>query len=177
MTGVGRGRAAAAAALALALAGGCSGLATLPPGPPAPVRDAWPGCVAVGAFVGDNFTGPPRSEVGAVPATFVAQRAVLCDTDVRPDEQGGSVSTDRERTSTQIGPLLTYLARPSEKPTDGPCLTIAIGRPWLFLLDGTGRHVAPVIPTDACGLPLDWQHDPSAWEAVPYADRVVGRGR
>jgi hypothetical protein len=138
------------------------------------VRDAWPGCVAVGAFAGDGFSGPPEADVGSVPEGFSARSAVLCTRGQRPDARGRVVRTDLERTSTAIGPLLTYLVRPSEEPTDGACPAIGIGRPWLFLLDASGRYLAPAVPTDACGLPLGWQGEQPAWETVPYAERVLG---
>ncbi|WP_204912270.1 hypothetical protein [Microlunatus spumicola] len=141
------------------------------------MRDAWPGCVAAGAFVGDDFSGPPGAVVGSVPEGFVARSAVLCSREERPDAQDGQVLTELERTSTAVGPLLTYLARPSEEPTDDPCPAIGIGRPWLFLLDASGRYLVPAIPTDACGLPLGWSDERQAWETVPYADRVLGPSR
>ena len=172
MTRAERARTAGAALLVLALAGACSPW-TPQPGPPAPVRDAWPGCIAVGAFVGDQFGGPPATQVGTVPSDFAARSAVLCRSDLRPDAQGRLVLVDLEQTSTEIGPLLTYLGRPSERPTSGACPAIGIGRPWLFLLDGSARYLAPAIPTDACGLPLGWQSESSAWEVLPYTDQVL----
>jgi hypothetical protein len=138
------------------------------------VRDAWPGCVAVGAYVGDGFAGPPTAVVGSVPDGFTARSAVLCARGERPDARGREVRVDLERTATEIGPLLSYLSEPSEEPTDGACAAIGVGRPWLFLLDASGRYLAPAIPTDACGLPLGWQADQPAWETVPYTERVLG---
>jgi len=74
----------------------------------------------------------------------------------------------------EVGALLTYLSEPSEEPTDGACAAIGIGRPWLFLLDASGRYLAPAILTDECGLPLGWRGDQPAWETIPYDRRVLG---
>ena len=168
MSGRGRGGAAAAVLLVLALAPGCSP-ATLPPPPPAPVHDAWPGCAGVGAFDDRDGSTVAPSE-GAVPDGFAPVSVVLCE-----DRSTDTVRTGLERTSTEVAPLVAYLARPSEAPGDGPCTADGWVRPWLFLVDGSGRHVAPTIPVDACSKPLGWdaERDPPAWATLPYTDRVV----
>jgi hypothetical protein len=170
-----RGRAGAAGAALLALVGCTIPGAAAPPPPPAQVGATWPGCRSVGAFP-DPYAGDGPPGVGGIPDGFLPQRAVLCERGERANARGETVSVELERTATAIAPLLTYLARPSERPTEGACPAIAVLPPWLFLLDETGRYVAPAIPRDACGLPLGWQSPESAWSALSYTDRVVREG-
>ena len=175
MTRRGRAGAAAVAALLAPVMTGCAIPSAAAPPPPASVGASWPGCWRVGAFP-DPYAGDGPPDVGGVPEGFVPRLAVLCERGERPDVRGDTVSVALERTATDIGPLLTYLARPSERPTDGACPAIAVLPPWLFLLDETGRYMSPALPRDACGLPLGWQSPESAWSALPYTDRVVREG-
>lgn len=176
MTRAGRAGATGVALLVLALVGACSTLA-LPAAPPtpAPVHPVWPGCAALGAFA-DPGVGPV--DVGGVPSGFSATTVVLCEESERQDARGDTIEVGLERTSTGVGPLLTYLAQPSERPSDGACTADAWLAPWLFLVDGGGRYVAPAIPVDGCGKPLGWYEDRDrlAWQTIAYTDRVVLEG-
>jgi hypothetical protein len=169
---VGRAGAVAAALLGTALLGpalaACSPDAA--PRAPAPVTSGWPGCRTIGAFA-DPGGGVPPYPAGAVPAGFVPQRAVLCQTTTR-DGTGGSRTVDLERTATDIDPLLTYLDQPDEPPTDGACTADGWVEPWLFLLDSAGRFVRPAIPVDECGKPLGRGSDPdrTPWLTLAYTD-------
>jgi len=178
VTRAGRACAAAAVALVLAPATACSVLqGPAAPRTPAPVQAAWPGCEAVGAFVDDR--APELTGAGAVPDGFTATRVVLCTTADREDAAGAEVSVELERSSADVGPLLTYLARPSERATDGPCTADGWLGPWMFLLDDAGRYVVPAIPVDRCGKPLGWsdrEAEPFAWEKLAYTDRVLRTG-
>lgn len=178
MAGAGRAGTAGAVLLVLALVGGCSAWAAPAAArPPAPVQESWPGCGAVGAFRaadGDAGVGPAKR--GGVPDGFVPTAVVLCQEGERRSANGDTVSVDLERTATGTGRLLTYLARADERPTDGACPAIAIGPPWLFLLDASGRYVAPQVPLDACGLPIGWSGEHLAWDSLSYTDRVVHEG-
>jgi len=123
--------------------------------------------VGAGAF--DRQDGLPPAG-GSVPVGFVAESVVLCwDTDVPGDRAGV------ERTSSDVAPLLNYLSRPSEEPSDGPCTADGWLPPWLFLLDDHGRYVVPEIPVDGCGKPFGWDVEPTGlvWLTLPYDDRVV----
>lgn len=111
---------------------------------------------------------------GGVPTGFAPATVVLCQTGERQNDRGDTVNVELERTSNDAAPLLSYLATPDEPPTDGPCPAIAFEPPWLFLLDASGRYVAPQVPLDACGLPAGWSGEHLAWETLPYTDRVVG---
>ena len=178
MSRAGRARATSVALLVLALVGACS-TATGPAAPrtPAPVQASWPGCEAVGAFTDDRDRGQGPTGVGTVPSGFTPTRAVLCEESSRTDAAGDPVPVDLERTATRIDPLLSYLARPDEPPTDGACPAIGFLPPWLYLLDGSDRYVAPAIPRDGCGLPVDWRGSDAAWRTLAYTDRVVRQGR
>lgn len=176
MPGAGRGRAAAAALVVLALSPACSAVAgPSAPRTPAPVQQGWPGCVAVGAFEEDARGEGPHG-VGGVPEGFAPTTAVICTGSERTDAAGNTVGVGLERTATDVGPLLTYLAQPDERAGEGACPAIGFLPPWLFLLDGDGRYVAPVIPRDACGLPIGWSGRPVPWESLRYRDRVVRQG-
>ena len=170
---VGRRRSIAAILIGFALAAGCSSAAQpAAPRTPAPVGDTWPGCEAVGAFAEPHGGGGPQ-RLGGIPTGFGATRAVLCEAGQRTNAHGDTVAVDLERTATEIGPLLTYLAQPDERPTNGACPAIAVLPPWLFLLDDAGRYVAPAIPRDECGLPIGWSDPPSVWASLSYTDRVL----
>ncbi|MGI3786309.1 MAG: hypothetical protein ACRYG2_36660 [Janthinobacterium lividum] len=178
MTRAGRTGAAGAALLVLALVGSCSTAAgPAAPRTPAPVGASWPGCTGVGAFDDPNGRGGPAGP-GGVPDGFAARTVVLCEVGERTNARGDTVSVDLERTSTQVGPLLTYLARPSEPPSAGACTADGWVAPWLFLLDAGGHYVAPAIPVDGCGKPLGWydDRDRPAWATPAYTDRVVREG-
>ncbi len=170
MAGPGRVRTAAAVALVLALSSACSALAA--PRTPAPVQASWPGCEALGAFVTDR--GQQPSGQGGVPSGFTPDRVVLCEREVRTTA-AGEVGVELERSATDVGPLLIYLARPSERSSNGPCTADGWLAPWLFLLDADGRYVAPEIPVDGCGKPFGWYDDRDhlAWQRPAYTDRVV----
>jgi hypothetical protein len=135
MTRAGRAGTAGAVLLVSALVQACSAFA--PTRTTAPVEASWPGCEAVGAFVADRRQGP--TGVGGVPPGFTPTSVVLCQEGERPSADGDTVSVDLERTSTEVGPLLTYLAQPSERPSGGPCTADAWLPPWLFLVDASGR--------------------------------------
>lgn len=171
MRPAGRAGTAGAVLLVLALGGACTAFA--PPRRPAPVQASWPGCAAVGAFVDDRGQGP--TGVGGVPAGFTPTTEVLCDQGERQTAAGDTVGVDLERTSTEVGPLLTYLAQPSKRTSSGACTADGWLPPWLFLVDASGHYVAPQIPVDGCGKPLGWyvDRDRLAWETSPYSDRVV----
>ena len=170
MSRAGRARTLGVVLLVLALGQAC----TAPAPPPAPVEPSWPGCRAVGAFADGGSQGP--AGVGAVPPGFTPTRVVLCEQGVRQDAAGDPVSGGLERTSTEVGPLLVYLAQPSKRPSGGACTADGWIRPWLYLLDAGGRYVAPAIPVDGCGKPLGWNRDRErlAWTTPAYSDRVVG---
>ena len=110
-----------------------------------------------------------------MPSGFAPVTVVLCQEGGTPDAAGDPVG-GLERTSTEVGPLLTYLDQPSKRPSDGPCTADGWLAPWLFLLDADDRYVAPAIPVDGCGKPLGWgdrDRDRLAWLTLPYTDRVV----
>jgi hypothetical protein len=154
--------------LSLVLVQACSA----PDRAPAPVQVSWPGCAAVGAFLDDRGQGP--SGVGGVPSGFAPVRVVLCQDGHDPDAAGDPAGGGLERTSTEVGPLLTYLDQRSERPSEGPCTADGWLAPWLFLVDADDRYVAPAVPVDGCGKPLGWEdRDRLAWLTLPYTDRVV----
>lgn len=174
MTTAGRVRSAGAGLLVLALAVACT--TTAAPGAPrtpATVGPAWTGCEAVGAFREDGRTTPPTT--GAVPPGFTPARVVLCEEGERTNAAGDTVSVDLERTSTDVAPLLTYLAQPDGRPTQAVCTADGWIPPRLFLVDADGRYVAPTIPVDGCSKPLGWR-DHAGWTSLSYTDRVVREG-
>lgn len=179
MTRAGRVVAAGAAALVLALGGACS-TSSEPAAPrdEAPIQTGWQGCEHAGAFA-DHDSGsdaaPPPS--GGVPSGFAATSVVLCvaETGVGAD---GDVVVLRgvERTSTEVGPLLTYLAQPDERPSDDPCAADGWVMPLMVLVDDHARFVHPAIPVDGCGKPSGWYDRdarPLVWDRLTYTDRVV----
>jgi hypothetical protein len=101
--------------------------------------------------------------------------------DVRTIAGGDAVQVKLERRADDIAALLTYLARPSETsshPDSQACPAMGWTPPWLFLRDADGRWIAPAIPHDVCGFPLDQFTDAGpAYTRLRYTDRVVGRGR
>lgn len=177
MTGAGRAYAAAAAALVLALGAGCS--SSPQPAAPrgaAPIQTGWQGCEHAGAFADpESDAAPPPS--GGVPSGFAATSVVLCVAETGVDADGDVVVLRAvERTSTEVRPLLTYLAQPDESPSDDPCTADGWVMPPMVLVDDAGRFVYPEIPVDGCGKPLGWYDRdarPLVWNRLTYTDRVV----
>lgn len=152
-----------------------------PAPPPAKLQPAWPGCGQL-AFTDDVTASSnhltPVADGGAIPEDFVPQLAVLCAVQDRTNEAGDVVGTvGMERGSTELSPLLTYLSLPSRRalrPDNVSCPAIAIAHPWLVLVDALGRWMAPKIPVDPCGFPLDVFADGgTAYDNLPYIDTVV----
>lgn len=155
---------------------GCARTLEAAPAPPAEIRANWPGCAATGAFDDpDQYTGPPGA--GSIPDGFVPAAAVLCDRGERTAADGAVLRVGLERRASDITPLLSYLARPSEvssRPDDLVCPAMAVTPLWLFLTDADGHWVTPTVPTDACGFPLGTFGQPGpALPELRYRDTVV----
>lgn len=129
----------------------------VPAAPPDLVQQSWPGCAAAGAFDQEMVSGPPP-QAGAVPTDFRAVEVRRCVQDSRRSDKGDQVLVNLEQRAPATAAFLAYLAQPSVTPTDPSlaCPAIGIIRPWLVLVDGDGRYVAPALPTDECGLPLQY---------------------
>lgn len=107
-----------------------------------------------------------------MPPGFAATRVVLCEDGERTDAAGDTVGVDLERTSTEVEPLLTYLAQPDGRPTQQACSADGWVAPRLFLVDADGHYVVPRIPLDGCSKPLGWRDHPG-WTSLRYTDQVV----
>ena len=175
-------------ALAVLTLGSCSATpkaVPAAPSPPARIHAQWTGCQSTGAFSAPDGTesgiGSGPADVGSVPADFVATTALVCSVGVRTSAGGDAVQVHLEQRADEIAALLTYLARPSQNSTDPDsqaCPAMAWARPYLFLRDADGRWLAPAIPHDVCGFPLDQFTDAGPlYTRLRYTDRVVGRGR
>ncbi|WP_157719875.1 hypothetical protein [Microlunatus sagamiharensis] len=102
---------------------------------------------------------------------------VLCEAETGVDADGKVVVLRGvERTSTEVRPLLTYLAQPDERPSPDPCTLDGWVMPPMVLVDDAARFVYPTIPVDGCGKPLGWYDRdarPLVWDRLTYTDRVV----
>ena len=83
-----------------------------------------------------------------------------------------------ERRATEIDDLIRYLNRPGRRTIragEQPCAAINWHPPWLFLTAADGRWIAPQVPVDPCGLPLDMYSETGQlpWMIMAYSDRVV----
>jgi hypothetical protein len=105
----------------------------------------------------------------------------LCSVGVRTSAGGDAVQVHLEQRTDDIAALLAYLARPSQnstRPDTQACVAMGWTPPYLFLRDPDGRWLAPAIPHDVCGFPLDQFTDSGPlYTRLRYTDRVVGRGR
>lgn len=144
--------------------------------PPSEIRARWPGCAQLAfndqtAQSSELMTDPPKG--GALPAGFIPASAILCAE--RVNDRGAGGVDGLERRSTELGPLLTYLARPSRWTLRSVnCLSLGWIPPWLVLVDDSSRWVAPSVPLDACGFALDLFKDSGpAYNNLAYTDAVV----
>jgi hypothetical protein len=113
--------------------------------------------------------GDQRQQASApLPADFVADAAVLCDPAVVDVTHGGGHASSIKRVADRgLAPLAAALRQPSARPSSGTiCAAQLVIVPLLFLIDGDGQIVRPVIPTDACGQPQQQVLD--ALQHVPW---------
>lgn len=145
---------------------------------PAAVHQTWPGCLDLDAFAVPIGGVYERPGTGSVPDGFEPVSAIICalvwgSGDADPPYQVGV-----ERRATEIDDLISYLDRPGRRtvdPREQPCAAINWYPPWLFLTDADGRWIAPQVPVDPCGLPLDMYSEAGQlpWMIMAYSDRVV----
>lgn len=165
----------------LATCSGCSAAVSpptidAPPPPPAPVRQTWPGCLALGAF--DDVAGDKAPDgAGSIPDDFAPTAAIVCELTEPDDPDAGSVWTARERRADTIGDLVEYRNLPSRistVPDQLVCPAMAVSPSWLFLTDADGRWIYPQLPTDPCGFPLGLFDDtPQPYDRIRFTDTVI----
>jgi hypothetical protein len=89
-----------------------------------------------------------------LPASFMANSAVLCGLTVEPAHGSGPVVFTEWVADHGLAPLVAALRRPSARPSPGTiCPAQLVVVPPLFLIKADGLVIRPAIPTDACGRP------------------------
>jgi hypothetical protein len=106
-----------------------------------------------------------------LPATFLANSAVLCGLTIMPAHGSGPVVFTEWVADHGLAPLVAALRRPSSRASPGTiCPAQNVVVPPLFLISADGLLIRPVIPTDACGRP-----QPQVLDALQHLPWVTVR--
>ena len=91
-----------------------------------------------------------------IPAGFTAVSVIECtELEVKVAGQGEWIALAKRVAFRGIGPLMSALRMPSERPTKNlACTTDAIFVPQFVLVGKNGKIVIPKVPTTGCGKPL-----------------------